>query len=504
MTSVTEAINECLNQASEIQLDPPRSLRRLTGNPTEFPIDALSSVLKNSVLAIHDKTQAPIAICAQSVLAAVTLAAQGLADVKLPMGLVKPISNYFITVAESGERKTSTDSLALAPVHLFEEQLTQTYAIEKHHWDIENAAWLAQQAQILHDKKRYLTQEAKQTALSNLCTPKAQPLSPMLTCSEPTFEGLCRYMIHGQPRIGIFSAEGGQFIGGHGMREENKLKTAAAFSELWDGTDIKRVRGGDGVIILPGRRVCMHLMIQPGVARIFLTDQLHADQCVLSRILVAAPASLSGTRFYKESSPESDQKLTIYNQLIHDLLATPMLLKADTKNELSPRIITLSQQAKQKWIDYANFVESELLPSKKYEPIKGLANKLAEHAARIATILAVVQDSFVSEVDGVNMENGITLANYYAAEAGRMCEEGSVDKQILLAERLVNWLHQNWEKDCISLPDVYQRGLNAVNSKAKALPLIALLEDHGWLVRIKEGQVVEGKFRRDVWRIIRS
>jgi hypothetical protein len=179
------------------------------------------------------------------------------------------------------------------------------------------------------------------------------------------------------------------------------------------------------------------LTIQPGVARIFLTDQLLADQGVLSRILVAAPASLSSTRFYKEPSPESDQKLTIYNQLIHDLLATPMPLKADTKNELSPRIIALSQQAKQKWISYANFVESELLPSKKYEPIKGLANKLAEHAARIATILAVVQDSFVSEVDGVNMENGIALANYYAAEAVKMCEEGSVDKQILLAERLL-------------------------------------------------------------------
>jgi len=31
-----------------------------------------------------------------------------------------------------------------------------------------------------------------------------------------------------------------------------------------------------------------------------------------------------------------------------------------------------------------------------------------------------------------------------------------------------------------------------------------LLEDHGWLVRIKAGQVVEGKFRRDVWGVIRS
>lgn len=504
MTSATAALNECLEQASEIQYDPPRSLRRPAGNPTEFPMDALPNTLKNSVLAIYDKTQAPIAICAQSVLAAITLAAQGLADVKLPMGLVKPISNYFITVAESGERKTSTDSLALAPIHLFEEQLTQNYIIEKHHWDIEYAAWEAQQKQILGDKKRYSSQEAKQIALSALCAPKAQPLSPMLTCSEPTFEGLCRYMVHGQPCIGIFSAEGGQFIGGHGMREENKLKTAAAFSELWDGTDIKRVRGGDGVIILPGRRVCMHLMIQPGVARVFLTDQLLADQGVLSRILVAAPASLSGTRFYKEPSPKSDQELIIYNQLIHDLLAAPMPLKADTKNELSPRVIALSPEAKMKWIDYANFVEAELLPGKKYELIKGLANKLGEHAARLAAVLVVAQDPLAAEVNSINMENGIALAKYYASEAVRMCEEGHVDKQILLAERLLNWLHQSWEHDCISLPDVYQRGLSIVNSKNKAIPLITLLEEHGWLVRIKEGQVLEGKFRRDVWRIIRG
>lgn len=225
---------------------------------------------------------------------------------------------------------------------------------------------------------------------------------------------------------------------------------------------------------------------------------------MLSRILVAAPASLSGTRFYKEPSASSEQKLITYNQLIHDLLTQPMPLKADIKNELSPRIMGLSQESKQKWIDYANFVESELLPSKKYELIKGLANKLAEHAARLATVLAVVQDPLVSEIGGIDMESGIALASYYASEAVRICEEGNVDKQILLAERLLHWLHQNWRHDCISLPDVYQRGLTIVNSKAKAIPLIALLEEHGWLAKIKDGQVIEGKFRRDVWRIIRS
>jgi hypothetical protein len=64
----------------------------------------------------------------------------------------------------------------------------------------------------------------------------------MFTCQEPTFEGLCRGLEHGQPSIGIFAAEGGQFIAGHAMGAENKLKTAAGLSSVWDGETIKRVR----------------------------------------------------------------------------------------------------------------------------------------------------------------------------------------------------------------------------------------------------------------------
>ena len=65
----------------------------------------------------------------------------------------------------------------------------------------------------------------------------------MLTCPEPTYEGLVKHLVFGQPSVGIFSAEGGQFIGGHGMNEEAMLRTAAGLSCLWDGETIKRVRG---------------------------------------------------------------------------------------------------------------------------------------------------------------------------------------------------------------------------------------------------------------------
>ncbi|MET0527707.1 MAG: DUF3987 domain-containing protein, partial [Microvirga sp.] len=42
--------------------------------------------------------------------------------------------------------------------------------------------------------------------------------------------------------------------------------------------------------LLPGRRLSLHLMVQPDVANLLLCDRLLADQGLLSRLLVTAPA----------------------------------------------------------------------------------------------------------------------------------------------------------------------------------------------------------------------
>ncbi len=104
-------------------------------------------------------------------------------------------------------------------------------------------------------KGKTSTKDAIRADLEALGKPPAPPLTPMLTCPEPTFEGLTRLLAGGQPSMGIFSGEGGQFLGGHGMNQDNRLKTAAAMSGLWDGEPIRRVRQGDGSMVLPGRRV---------------------------------------------------------------------------------------------------------------------------------------------------------------------------------------------------------------------------------------------------------
>jgi hypothetical protein len=127
------------------------------------------------------------------------------------------------------------------------------------------------------------------SALDALGSAPVASLLPLLTCPEPTYEGLCKLLAVSLPSVGVFSSEGGQFIGGHGLSEDKKLLTAAGLSGLWDGEPIKRVRAGDGTAILPGRRVAVHLMAQPDVAAIMLSDQMLLGQRFLSRCLVSAP-----------------------------------------------------------------------------------------------------------------------------------------------------------------------------------------------------------------------
>jgi hypothetical protein len=78
----------------------------------------------------------------------------------------------------------------------------------------------------------------------------------------------------------------------------------------------------------------------------------------------------------------------------------------------------------------------------------------------------------------------------------------AVSSDLRLAQRLLDWLLGTWSEPAISLPDIYQRSLNAIGDKTTAAKLVAILEDHGWLVRIPEGAVLSGVRRRDAWRVV--
>lgn len=483
--------------------EPPRPLMRALLEAEPFPLDALGA-LQGAAEAIHDKTQAPMAICAQSILGAATLAVQGHADVVLPTGQAKPVSCYFVTVAATGERKSACDNEALWPVQKREKVLREGYDEDHLCWRNEQQAWESQRRQILGDKKAHPDQSAKKTALANLGPPPQAPLIPMLTCTEPTFEGLASLYPTGLPSLGVFAAEGGQFIGGHGMSEENKLRTVTALSALWDGDPIKRVRAGDGAFTLPGRRLSMHLMVQPDVATILLTDRVLADQGFLSRILASAPDPTSGSRFWCEPKPESEQAIKAYGKHLLTILETPPPLTEGKPNELAPRQLPLSPEARQVWVRFVDHTEGQIGPGGDLEPIRGLANKLPEHAARLAAVLALVDNLNAQAVSAAHLRDGIRLAEHYAAEALRLFNAGRMDPDLLLAQRTQDWMLAKWPHDHIGLSDLYRLGPNPIRDRKTAKKIAGILTDHGWLFAAEGGAEIDGEHRREAWLVVRA
>jgi hypothetical protein len=490
-------------EKAETTQEPPRPLRRRPSPGEAFPIAALGDVLGGAARAILDKVQCPDAIAVNSVLGAASMATQALADVVLPAtGRARPLSLFIATVAASGERKSEADHEALWPIRKHEEALRESYEAEIVDY---RRAKRAYDAAASRAEKAKGGRDDIEAALRSLGDEPQAPLLPVLTCDSPTIEGLHKLYQNGHPSLGLFSDEGGTFIAGHAMAEENRLRTIAGLSSLWDGAPIRRVRSVDGAVVLPGRRLALHLMAQPDAAARMLSDPVLLDQGFTSRLLVAAPVSTAGTRLQHKLQPETEPALRRYGARLLDILETPLTMAPGTRNALEPRRLEFDPCAANCWTQFADYVEKLLGAGGKLEPVRGFANKLPEHAARIAAVLTMIDDPRATAIGADALERAITIADYYTTEALRLFEAGSCSPELRQAEKLLDWIKTSWTEPLVSLAAIYQLGPNSIRDKAAAAKAVSILEDHGWLRRHDKPQpVVRGKVVREAWSIVKE
>jgi hypothetical protein len=202
---------------------------------------------------------------------------------------------------------------------------------------------------------------------------------------------------------------------------------------------------------------------------------------------------------HKSPPPEALQALREYEVRILNILETPYPLAPDTRNELEPRMVTFSPEAEQLFWEFGDEVEKEMAQGGEYESIRPFAAKLPEHAARLATAIAGYRDLGITKLSREDLSCGIVIAAYYASEAKRISGSGWADPNLLLAQKLLNWLLHERAKPTVSARDIYTYGPSAIRDRETALRLAKILVDHGWL---KPHQTR----RRDAreWKIIRN
>ena len=161
---------------------------------TPYPLSALGEVLGGAAKAIVEIVQVPAALAAQSVLAAAAMAAQPHANV-LRAGQPIPLSLFALTIAESGDRKSAADRLALRAHQERQQTLLETY----------------REALTVYRKRRDANQSVRGQALEKP-TGKAEkpaaelvdqeepqpPPLPFILAEDPTLEGLQKSFLLGQ------------------------------------------------------------------------------------------------------------------------------------------------------------------------------------------------------------------------------------------------------------------------------------------------------------------
>jgi hypothetical protein len=76
-----------------------------------FPIPTRSSLIANACIEAGAITKAPNAMVYLTAISSVSASLQGLINVELPSGGVRPVSMWGMTIAESGERKSTVDNV---------------------------------------------------------------------------------------------------------------------------------------------------------------------------------------------------------------------------------------------------------------------------------------------------------------------------------------------------------------------------------------------------------
>lgn len=497
-----DAVRECIEGsmmaaklAELATLAAPEPLRRPVPPAAPYPMDALGGILGPAVKRIHAVVKAPDAVCAQSVLAAASLAVQSHADVVMD-GRREPLSLWAVTVAESGERKSAVDGLALAAHIEYERQALQAFSDEKEAHELDSLAYETAKRSSAKGK----TEAEIKHKLENMGPAPKPPLEPILLAGTPTIEGLHKLYKNGQPSIGLFHDDAGEFLGGHAMSKDNRTKSAAGMSRLWDRGEFDRIRGGDGAEKFYGKRLAMHLMVQPVIAETILSDDVLTGQGFLARSLLTWPASTIGTREYAAVDLSTDGDLARYRRRMTDILQTAPALREGTRNELEPRALSLTPDAKAAWIRVHDAIEADMGDGAEWSGVRAWAAKAPAQTLRIAGVLTLVDDPGAGVIQAETIGRACRIVLFALGEAARIVGTASAPPEIRHAEALLAWCHAE-RKRLLYSGLALQFGPGAIRHKPAFDVAMAELERAGWATAIRGGCVVDGSHRRRVWEV---
>lgn len=409
-----------------------------------YPLGAFHLMIANAANEVIRNVQVPDAMVGMSVLTAMSAACQGLVDVKLPTGLVRPVSLFLLVIANSGDRKTGVDSVVAAPIYALDEEWAKTHEAALTIYKSEYIAWetigkglkrkLAKAAQ----GDEPLTDLRRELAEHVACEP-AKPRRRRLVRQNITERAVMDAMAGEGESLLIHTDEGDVIFKGGAMRQLGRN------NKTWDGVRTIAIdRANDESIVAHAPRLTFSMMVQGAVLDDYLKrhGEMLRGSGHLARYLVGAPRSIQGYRYvfaleqYWHFLPTFHTRMT---ELLHEYRQ-----RIET-GPIQRQVLEFSDEAKIRWRDASNWLEETLRqPEGCFQDISDFASKGMEIAGRIAALL----HHFTGQEGNISLdtlERALQIVGWHLDEFKRVfSSHGKVPQEILDAEVLMDYLQSRF------------------------------------------------------------
>ena len=468
----------------------------------DYPVDSLPPLVRDVITEVRAATQAPTPMVANAALCALATASQGLIDIRRDQHLTGPASLFFLTLGDSGERKSTVDSLFARPLRDFHRESMDAGAEELMQFRSQSDVWKAKcdgiTALIRASHKGNKSPDKpntddleRQLAELHKNEPQRPPI-PNILVLDITTEKLAQQLAKEWPSCVLTSAEGGLVFGGRSFSKENQLATLAAFNALWSDEPLRVSRKTSESFEVHGARLSLSLFVQPGVFGSFLeSNDIARSIGFLARCLFSFPDSTQGTRLYRDSTNEFS-RLDAFNVHVGQLLRiTPKI----EKGRLIPAIVDLSPEAKTAWIEFYDEIEAQLGKGQELEFLRDFGSKAAEQAVRVAAAFQISTGFPFLRIEKENMIPACDIVRWHLGEVKRYfgIQSPGTRLQMQNAEKLQKWLVDWCRRNPGQNPVrslILQSGPVKLRRKNELKPVLRLLEGRRRVRLMDEGKTI--------------
>ncbi len=465
-----------------------------------FPTNKLPEEIRDAIDAMAQLHNTPDAVSGSVLMSYVCFAAEALVNVDSIEFGPRPVSNYFMLLLPSGAGKSTLFDEARAGITKWIDRVYPTFLQERDAYEIDLAIW-NDQIKAASAKKDLKARRAELLTLKeSKPVPPLDPTQRMFKSSTPV--GIFNRAREAHPALGIFTAEGGEFFGGHAFQKDSgqTKQLVTMLTALWDGDAIEHNNSTRNERV-SGARMSMCVMAQGVVAEEFLASRLFAEQGIHARMLLCQadhwemPKISDDPVVIARKQTIREKMLKPFHKRIERMCNKTIPFHPDDARRIAPPMLTWTDTARRyrtKWFNEVAHGQNEEGP---------FFRRIYEHAIRLAGALACFEEC--DQIELHHIEAATAMVDFYGDEWRRV-DTGVVSErhgdERPIAEKLVAWLAKKTDQSMTrreiarSSPRVF-RDLNQTKQDSILKSMIAWeMIDHAELVG-KDGKV------RDTWKL---